>query len=237
MLSQTAVDASATSVLAANSFTTAARQIVSEAERLAALRTDEFAVAAEAHANLHVATQQIEQAAVDRQDPVLANANAFPAIIHDDTIPAATTDQAFQAHTDDPDNAAAADAVDTAARPLLRLPLRPLLRSWRLMSHLSRLSSLTPSLRVSNFWRRASHLSAWGAAAAGPQAVPELGHAKWHGEPSISKSPKLKEKEWPPLGCKPAGLGRQHVHFRPIFRLRRAVAPFPSIGAARAPSL
>ena len=88
------------------------------------------------------------------------------------------------AYADDPDNVAAADAVDAAAEATAAAPAAPHLRSWRLMSHLSLLSSLTPSLRVSNFWRRASRFSAWGKAAAGPQAIPELGHAKWHGEPS-----------------------------------------------------
>ena len=41
------------------------------------------------------------------------------------------------------------------------------------------------------------------------------------------------ERVW---GGEPAGLGRPHDHIRFIFRLRRAVAPFPSIGAARVPS-
>ena len=96
------MDASASAVLAANSVTTTAQQLVTESERLAAPRTEEFAIAAETHANLHVATQSIEQAAADRQDPASATAHAFPAIIQAVAVPAATADQAFHTHIDNP---------------------------------------------------------------------------------------------------------------------------------------
>ena len=105
-VSQAVVDASASAVLAANAVTTAAQQLVAESARLAALRTAEFAIAAEAHANLHAATQSIEQAASERQDTASASAHVFPAIVQDDAVPAATADQAFQTQVDSPDDVA-----------------------------------------------------------------------------------------------------------------------------------
>ena len=97
MLSQTAVDTSASAVQGAHSMTTTIRHVLSEAERITMLRTGELAVATAEHENLQAAAQQIDQAAAARRNPVLAIEDAFPAIVDDGTIPAATTAQAFHA--------------------------------------------------------------------------------------------------------------------------------------------